>query len=258
MLTMLRNNQMRSDSFGDLISQASGDTHPVDHLSCPMHPGFKLQGLCPEETYPSLLCIKCMIDPEIEKRVKFETVVAIQDVINRVTVINEMEAQVQIDRDTLKNTILEFGSKDYLRSFERHVDSQMKKLHREIQRTKDSLDEMEVQFKRLFEKQQKHLQMREDELKQRINEYVADQDELKQFLNLTPQQIMEAIRKISTIKEYERFLRVLYQRGSPDQRAIQTSMIKGITEVMEDLSDKVTKMKNFKIQTSLLEGKFLV
>lgn len=255
MLTMIRSDTSRSDLFCDLFSQASGELNSFDQLSCSFHPGFRLQVFCPEESIqPALLCVKCMLDPETEKRIKMDSLVAIQDVINRISALNDLEAQAQIERDSLKKTMFDFTSKDHFGSFDRHVDAQMKKLHREIEKTKESLDELEAQFRKVFEKQQKFLRSKEEELKKRINEYVVDQEQLKQFLNLTPQQIMETIKKITSLREYEKLIRTLYQRETIDQQAIQTAMINGIVEVMDDVKEKVNKLKNYKIQTTLLEG----
>lgn len=253
MLSMLRTDQTKREFFSEILSQASNDDQLFDHLSCPLHPGFKIQALCPKENFhPSLLCIKCMIDPNI---IKLESFVPIQDIINKATTITQLDAETQASREAFKNKILDFSSKDYLDSFERHAEAQIKKLRIEIERVKDSLDGMESQFKKLFEKQYKFLKSREHDLKKRINEYVVDQEQLQRFLNLTSEEIIETIKKTTSVKEYEKFIKILYHRGSPDQRATESAMINGIMEVMDDLKDKTHKMKSYKIETSILEGK---
>ena len=254
-LTMLRSDQAKREFLSEIMSQASNSDQLFDHLSCPLHPGFKIQALCPKENfYPSLLCVKCMIDPDIEKRMKPESFIAIQDIILKATANTELDAQSLADREAFKNKIVDFSSKGYLDSFERHADSQIKKLQFEIEKVKEGLDVMESQFKKLFDKQFKYLKSKEHDFKKKINEYVIDQEQLQQFLNLTQEEIIETIKKTTTVKEYEKFIKILYYRGRPDQRAIETSMINEILEAMDDLKDKSNKMKSYKIETSFLEG----
>lgn len=254
MLTIARTDLSRSDYLNELLPQSPSVDDLYDHFSCRIHPGFKLQVLCPKEDFqPPLLCTKCLLDPEIERRLKGQPLIAIQEVINKGASVMPRESVSQQSRDALRAKIIDYSNKDYVGTFERHTDTQLKKLQREIEKVKESLDELQIQFKNLFEKQQKHLKDKEEELKSRIEAYFDEQEQMESLFYSSPEEIMEVIRKTSNVKEFEAIVKMLYHRGSQNHKAIASGMMNKIYEIMDDVEEKVNKMRNCKIHTSLLE-----
>lgn len=251
---MIRTDPVFSDNIDEEVPQGSNKGHPFEPFNCPTHPGYKLEVMCTKENFtPSLLCVKCIIDPEIHKQ--NESFVPIHEAISRGISTRISQSQLQQAKDKLEKRLIEFTSIDYLGVYERHTETQMKKLEREIGRIKESLDSLHAHFKQLFDKEQKYLNDKQEEIKARIQEFIDEQEQIDTLDNFTAEEILQAIEKMTNVKEYEKLVKVLYHRGSLSERGSEGIMVSEIFAVMDDLKNKVNTMKNYRIDTSKLEGK---
>lgn len=245
----------------DAVSQASSDEQPYEQFACPFHPRYKLQVLCTKEGFnPSLLCIGCLIDPTNEKRLKGENlggenIVPIHDIIIKgVTTSSRSATPIQFAKENIEQRFAEFSSRDYVGIYERHVEGQMKRLDREIGKIKDSLEDLRFQFKTFFEKQVDYLKGKEEELKSKVNEYVDEREKIENLRFSSPEEIIDEIKNITDIRDYERFIKMLYHRGYANAGLGNSSMLQGVLDLMNTLKERVSVMKTSKIDTGKLEG----
>ena len=239
--------------FDDAASHHSGDNHPYERFYCNTHLGNKIQVLCTKEGFrPALMCVKCIIDPEVLRLVKSENMVPIHDVINRAISDDRTDTHSQLVKETLEQKFTEFVSRDYAGVYDRHVESQMKKLDREIERVKESLDELRFQFHKIFEKQATDLRNKEGDLRRRCKEYIEEQEHIENLRTATSTDIIETIRHMSNVDDYERFLKALYHRSSRGMN--DNTILREFFDTMNSFRDRVNTMKNCKIDTSKIEG----
>lgn len=254
-LKMIRSELARSDLLDDSVSQNSADGRSHEQFTCPLHVGYKVEVLCPKENFHRpLLCIKCLIDPEIEKQLKGENLIALNDLIRRGITNNESNTHAQYAKEAMEKKYFDFTSRDYIGIYDRYVESQMKRLDREIERFKESLEELRFQINQVYEKQSKLLKAQDEELRKKVMDYIEEQVEIENLGKSTPEDIMEAIRRMDNIKEYERFMKALYYRSVSGEGAFESVVVNGISEMMKELKNKVNSMKGCKIDTSKIEG----
>lgn len=258
MLTMIHDEPARPGLFSELDSQSSNEYRPCDReeLTCPLHPGNKFQVLCPKDNfYPPLLCIKCMIDPEIERRTRNEPLIAIHEIINNALSAPSKDSFNERNRTLLRDKLMTYYSAEYLGAYESHTEVQMKKLHREIERVRESLNELENRFKDFFNNQHKSFKNREDALIKKIEEYFEDQDRIENLTYSSRDSVMETIRKANNVKECARIIKALYEKGTSHHGSMGgSSMLNGIFDMMDELKEKNKKMMNCKISTAMLDG----
>lgn len=252
---MLRTDTAHSDIVDDEDFQGQTEEHPFEHISCPSHPEYKLQLLCTKENFsPLLLCIKCLIDTETQRTVSGDDLVYIHDAINKGLSLDVSEGQMQSAKAKLEQKFLEFSSVDYLGVYEQHSNAQINKLEREIARIKESLDELQTQFKQLFSKQYRYLKNKQEELTTKIKEFIENQEHVDTLRTLNPEEITDVIRRLTNAKEYEKLVKSLYDRGSLNEGVVEGTMLKEVFGIIDDLKNKVYNLKNFKIEMSKLEG----
>lgn len=240
--------------FDDAGGQFEGENQPYERFYCSRHPGNKIQVLCTKENFrPSLMCVKCIIDPEVLRVVRSENMLPIHDVINRAISENHIDTQTQSVKETLEQKFTDFASRDYAGVYDKHVEVQLKKLDREIEKVKESLDELRYQFQRIFEKQSSDLRSKEEDLKRRCKEYIEEQEHIENLRFATSTDIIEAILQMNDVEEYERFLKALFHRSA--QGMNENLFINEFFDTTNSFRERVNAMKNCKIDTSLLEGK---
>lgn len=245
--------------YSDLVEEEGGlkvsQGNAFENFTCPTHPGYKLEALCTKENFsPSLLCVKCLIDPEVHKQ--SDSFVPIDEVINKGTAAPTSEQLMMSAREKLERKFVEFSAVDYLAIFERHSDTQLMKLNKEIVKIKESLDDLMLQFKQLFEKESNYLKEKHEEIKVKTQQFIDEQESMEGLQDLTREEILDALTKLNSIKDYERILKVLHHRASMTGGATENVLVNEIFEIMDDIKSKVNTVKNQKIDTSRLEGKY--
>ena len=256
---MIREDTARSDLNDDVDTQAAEDgEHPYEQISCPTHRGYKLQLLCTKENFtPALLCIKCLIDPATQRAVSGNDLVYIRETISKALGNEVPDSQIQAAKEKLEKKFAELTSVDYLGNFEQHSETQLKKLEREIVSMKESLDYLYSRFKQIFDKQFKILKEKQDGLTAKTKAFIDEQEEVDNLRNSNPKQIMEAIRGISDLKEYEKLVRALYSRASLNEGMTEGTKLDEIFEIIDEIKSNVTALMNFRIETDKLRGKQL-
>ena len=257
-LKMIRSELACSDLLDESGLQMSPEGHSSGHFTCPLHTGYKVAVLFPKEGFTRpLLCVKCLIDPEIERQLKGENLIALNDLIHRSSTSNHSNVNVQLAKEKLEKKYSEFKSRDYLGVYDRHVEMQMRKLDREIEKFKEVLEELRFQISQVYEGHSKNLRAQEEHLTRKITEYIDEQDEIENLGKSTQEDINEAIRRMDDIKEYEMLMKALYRRSSFSQSGFENLALKSIVSFIDDLKDRVNSMKNFRIDTTKMEGKLL-
>lgn len=253
---MIKTEPAYSDLSGDAFSQASSEDRPYEPFYCTRHPQHKLEVLCTKENFqPSLLCIRCLTENSTKESVKAEDLKLIQDIIDKGTTNPQTTTVIQFAKEKFEQKFTDFSARDYLGIYERHVQGQMQKLDREIGRIKDSLEDLRFQFQTYFEKQVVHLKDKEEDVKKKATEYIEERDKIENLRFLTPQEIVEEIRQIPNVKDYEKFVKMLYHRSSDSQGGIENTMLQGVFEAMDNFKENMNLLKTCKLDTAKLEGK---
>ena len=241
-------------------SHLSPDANAMELLPCPTHQKFRIEAFCPKEDHqPALLCIKCLLDPEISKEVRGSTLITIRDLIvksiEKTSRSQHNSSVVTPVKETLEQKFLEFTTKDYIGIFERHVESQMKKLDREIDRIQDSLQNLRAQFVTFFSKQSETLRNQEEELRKKVVEYIEEKDEIEKLHFTSVDDLLSELRMLEGSDDYERFIRTLYRKSVDTREDVEGSLLKKIGDMMVEQRSQVSTMKNMRIDTFVLEGK---
>jgi len=235
------------------------ELHSFDLLPCPIHPGFAVEVFCSRENYqPSLLCIKCILDPDISKDIRGIDLIAIRDLIfETVQKANHptTSSANQLACEHFERSYLEFDRRDYLRVFERHVENQMKKLDRDMEKIRESLQKLREQFVHFFSKQTEALTRYDDEIKKKMQQYVVEKDEINKASFYVLSDLLRELREKQTYKEYEKFIRLLHKKCHGIQDSEDNLLQRKILELMDEMKTQTIIMKGMKVDTQILDSK---
>lgn len=257
---MIQTNSIASAmSEEDDVARQKLELYSFDLLSCPSHPGFGVEVFCARENFlqPCLLCIKCILDPEIAREIKGVSLIAIRDIITKSVEKTNYVANRQANQpshENLEQRYLEFDRKDYIRVLERHIENQMKRLDRDIEKMKESLQKLREQFVQFFGRQTQVLMKQEEEIKKKMELFVLEQDELNKVSFYTVPDLLKVLNAIKNYKEYERFVKLLFRRSNEPKEGVEDPLQKKIFEAMDRMKTQVLQVKGMKVDTSILEG----
>lgn len=238
------------------------DPNSFELRRCPFHPNYHVEVFCPKEGLePSVMCIKCYLDPEISKKFNDEPLLALKDIIVKSVDKNNgkmstQKSQLLGDRmESLEQKFLEFNTRDYLGIFERHVESQMKKLDQELDRMRDSLNAFREKFVQFYEKQLENLKAKEEEIKQKVTHYIEEKEEADQRSFRSLDDVLRELNTLTDFNEYQRFIKILYKKSQYSSEDEEGSSLKKIIDMMTNMRTLTANMKTIKIDTTILEGK---
>lgn len=245
----------------DILSQPSMDLQTFELPPCPIHRNFRIEAFCPKEGFaPALLCVKCILSPDFQKEARGDAIVPIRDLISKsVEKANRLMASSMNAtpiKEGLEHKFLEYTTRDYVGVFERHIESQMKKLDREMDRIRESLDNLRGQFVNFFDKQVEGLRNSDEEIRAKVGEYIDEKNDVANMRFSSVEEVISELRIIEDFREYERFIRNLYKKSNDTRESGEGSLLKQITTLMEDLRSKVSTMKSMRVDTMLLEGTY--
>ena len=257
---MMQEETAHSDTKADIIPETLNYIeHPYEHLFCPTHREYPLQILCTKENFtPSLLCIKCLIDPAIQRHVSGDDLIYIRDAVSKGLSDDVSESQIQVAKEKLENKFTEFTSVDYLGKYEQHSHTQLKKIEREFLGIKERLDYIYSQFKHLFDKQFKLLEEKQEGLTFKIKEFIDEQEEVDNLRNSSPKQVTQYLRGIGEPKHYGRLVKALHQRGKLNEGMTDGTMLEKIFDIIDGLKCDVSILTDFCIETTPFKGMNLV
>lgn len=238
------------------MSYLTGELHSFELINCSRHPEFRVEAFCTrEDVQPSLLCIKCLLDPTISKDIRGEFV-TIKDILAKSVEKRSFSVEIpEISNEALEKKILELSTKTPTEVFEKHVETQMKKLDREIERIKEALGDLRAQFVKFFEKQSQALRNRDDELKKKVYQFFEEKEEMEKMNFDTIAELLRRLRMIYKYDEYEKFIRILFKKYQADEKG-EGSLTKKLINLLDDIKQHSTAMKSMRIDTHVLEGKY--
>ena len=227
-------------------------------IQCPTHPGYGVEVFCTKESQdPSLLCVKCILDPEISKEIKGVRLIAIRDIITKSiekSTTDETRGFGNDASETLKQKYHEFNSRSYLESFERHVDNQMDKLDKELEKMRGSIQKLREQFAEFFEKQMDYLRKQNYGLKALVADHIEDRNEMDRMSFNSIDALLHELSAIENFQDYQKFIRLLYRKNSYADANGNDMMINKILGAMDRMRIQVLTMKSMKVDTRILEG----
>ena len=242
----------------DSVSRQRLELYSFDLISCPSHPGFGVEVFCVRESYqPALLCIKCILDPEIAKEIKGVNLIAIRDLITKSVEKTNLVASIQANQapnENLEQRYLDFDRKDFLKSLERHVENQMRRLDRDIDKIKESLHKLREQFVHFFGRLSQELLKQDEEIKKKMEQFILEKDELNKVSFYSVPELLKELSAIKYYKDYEKFVRLLFKRSNEPKEGAEDPLQKRIFELMDKVKTQVLQVKGMKVDTSILEG----
>ena len=240
-------------NFDGTAVQTEGN-RPFEPFYCPTHPSCKIEALCTKEGFqPSLMCVKCLIDPKIQKQVRAEQVVPIHDIINKAASPSVASIRTDAMKEKLEKRFSEFTSKDHVEAFDEHIKTQMRKLDREFESIKESLEELRFQFQQIFEKQSHDLRKREEELVLMFKDFMKEQELIDSLTGATLVDIVSTIQRMDDIKDYERFLKALHLRNTFTNPMVESLHLQELFSCVTNFKSRINAMRRCRIDTSKLE-----
>lgn len=227
---------------------------------CPFHPNYNVEVYCSKENWePSVMCIKCYLDPEVSKRIRGEPLIAIRDLILKSIQIDSTHGALFLDSkaEILEQKYIELAARDHVGVFKRHADIQLRKLDVEIDRLKQSLDDLRGKFIQFFEKQVKILENKQDDIERKVYNFLLEKEEMEKKSFGTLEELVRELNALEEFKDYEKFVRLLYKKSQFDEEGKEGTTLKKIFDSIDDNGTLLTNMKSMKIDTGILEGKFI-
>lgn len=242
---------------GQQVTDLSAEANAFELRRCPFHPNYNVEVYCAQENFePSVMCIKCYLDPELSKRIRGEPLIAIRDLILKSLQIDSTRGTLflQSKAEILEQKFLEMVARDHVSIFKRHADTQMRKLDTEIERLKQSLDELRAKFVEFFEKQAKTLENKQDEIERKVYNFLLEKEEIEKRSYGSLEELLEELNSLEDFKEYEKFVRLLYKKSQFDEEGREGTSLKKIFDLIENKENLLTNMKAMRIDTGILEG----
>ena len=239
------------------MSQISSELHTFELIQCRSHPEFRVEAFCSKENvHPGLLCIKCLLDPAKAKEIQGD-LTAIKDIITKSVEKKNYGAYgmglSEISNENLEERVLQLSTKDHVGTFEKHVEVQIKKLDREIERLKDSLNDLRSQFVEYFKKQTEVLQVRDMDLKRKVYQFFQDKEELQNMEFATVPELLRKLRVIYDYEQYENFIRILHKKASVNEEG-DGSIKSKLLGLIDEINTEAAKSKNLRVDTKIIEG----
>lgn len=238
--------------------QTAQDLDAFELITCPIHPNYRVEAFCPKDTLKSgLLCIKCILHPDISKEIRSDSLIAIKDLISKSAEL-ATNASYQSDLDAAQESFdkkfLDYSTKDYVASYDRHVETQMSKLDQELDRIREALNGLREQFVQFFQNQAETLRKADEEFKQKALEYFEEKEKLEKMTFGSVYDILRELTLIPQFVEYEKFIRVLYDKLMIARGDKEASLTKKMMNMMEDVKTQASGMRTLKVDTKILEG----
>lgn len=253
------NSMFSEDAFP---SKGKHELYSYELISCPTHPGFGVEIFCAKDNFqPALLCIKCILDPQVSKETRGGNMIAIRDVITKSVEKTQLIASMQsnlLPSENLEQQYLEFEKKDYIRSLERHAERQMKKLDQDIEKVKESLQKLRQQFAVFFGRQIQTLTKKDEEIKKHMAAYIQEKDELNKVSFLSVGELLKELSKLNNFRDYEKFVKLLYKRSNHPKESGEDYLQKIIFDLMDRMKSQAHSMKGTMVDTRILEGELYI
>ena len=238
----------------DLFSNQSLDLQTFELIKCQTHPAYRVEAFSAKDTLKSgLLCIKCILSPEVSKEIRGD-LIAIKDLISKSVGKGGVASALRKAPDPFDKKFLEFSQRDYIGIFDRHVETQMDKLDKEIERVKEALLKLREQFVKFFEKQGQVLKSKDEELKQKAMQYFEEKEELEKRNFGSVNDILRELSTIQQFEDYERFIQLLFKKSALSRGDEDNALSKKLLTMMEDLRIQASNLKGMRIDTQVLQG----
>src|SRR5438874_1318509 len=111
---------------GQQVSDLSAEANAFELRRCSFHTNYNVEVYCAQENFePSVMCIKCYLDPEISKRIRGEPLIAIRDLILKSIQIDSNQGTLflQSKAEILEQKYIETTARDHVGVFKRHAEA---------------------------------------------------------------------------------------------------------------------------------------
>ena len=239
------------------VSDIPPEMSTFELRNCAFHPNYKVEVYCAkEDLQPSVMCIKCYLDPEVSKRIRGEPLIVLRDLIlkglrvERTQGSNLFEGKTQI----LEQKYMELINKDHVVLFKRHIDTEMKKLDSEMDRIRQSLNELRDKFVQFFEKQLTVIENKYEVVEKKVFQFLDETNDLKKKSFGTLEVLLSELNAIDDFADYEKFISLLHKKGQFAEEGREGTPLKSTLDLIESTKVSLLNMKNTRIDTQILEG----
>ena len=236
------------------------DSEPAvwENLKCDIHPNFKIDaiGVNDNKSDIRLFCIKCMIEGTNYKVQEGDKLIAIRELIQKCNdAPNSNSERISKSKEEAQNQFLNFLTKDYAGSYDKHMENELAILESEMQELTDNINKLKNRYKEYYSKGSEEIKSSINEIKKRMGNFLEDDQTSEANLHggITQVDIHKKLAKVSNKEDLLETSKWLYAK-SKENAEFTSGDQKKINDSMENIKKKVEDIQDIHIDVSKSEG----
>lgn len=229
-----------------------------ENLRCEAHPNLKIDVLCVNDAEDEikLLCIKCIINAHNYDVSKGDKLIAIKEVVQKCAeTINADQSKMSKSKDDLHDKFLDYSTKNYIGTFEQHIDSQLSMVDQEVDDMIKKLQDLKKKYKQFYTKELEQLKAKNEEVKEKMKAFLDEDAHHDSFRLTSVQDIYDQLANVVTKEELLTLMKHLYHRSKERVDATcDTTNYQTTINLMDEIKDKISRMRSFEFDISKLKG----
>lgn len=232
-----------------------------ENFKCEAHPQLQIQALGFNKSNKNfaLVCIKCIIEGDYFKTGGEDESITIKDLLDSYSKTLSAYRKTPLkNKEALQEKFMSFLIKDYMGTYERHLESQYEKVDQEIVEVIEMLTRLRDKYKQYYHLELDQVRENTVEMKSKINRLLENTKDQEGTSYSSMSDVYAQMSKITEHDELLDFLRDLYHKSKEqNDDASYGDDCRKLLANMESFKDKALTCKSKEVQISALEGNLI-
>lgn len=228
-----------------------------ENFKCEAHPQLQIQALGFNKSNKNfaLVCIKCIIEGDYFKTGGEDESITIKDLLDSYSkTLSSYRKTPLKNKEALQEKFMSFLIKDYMGTYERHLEAQSEKVDHEIVEVIEMLTKLRDKYKQYYNSELELVRDQASEMKSKINKLLENTKDQEGISYSSMTDVYAQMAKISEHDELLDFLRELYHKSKEQSDdASYGDDCRKLLANMDSFKEKALTCKTKDVQLSAFE-----